>query len=253
MIQKKSLKKSSLRRQGSHDIHWIPPPWRTGMTRGKLMYVFITFFGLLFLSNITFGEASKAALGSATRAIQGLDDKLDDYRTGPNLSSEDEEYNRQLKKDILHGTFDIRELSQQSLGSHWKDITDKERDDFVQLMTDLLENRAILSKEQGQKKAKSKNLYSISYKGDKYLNAEKTRVLTRTSVYVKSEDIRVELDYKLKKISDVWKIYDVIVDNASLGENYKFQFDSIIKKNGYAELVRRMQSRLDSLKKKNKS
>jgi phospholipid transport system substrate-binding protein len=251
MSKKKSLKKSSLRRQGSHDIHWIPA--FAGMTCRKRNYIYVAFFGLLFLSNMAFGGASKALSGTATRAIQDLDDKLDDYRTGSNLSSEDEEYNKQLKKDILHGTFDIRELCQQALSRHWKDRTDKERDDFVQLMTDLLENRAILSKEQGQKKAKSKNLYSIAYKGDKYLNGEKTRVLTRTSVYVKSEDIRVELDYKLKKVSDIWKIYDVIVDNASLGENYKFQFDSIIKKNGYAELVKRMQNRLDSLRKKSKS
>lgn len=215
---------------------------------------FLAIFIFSFLaSSLAFAAVQKAAVGTPTRAIQDLDDRLDDYRTGPNLTPEDEEYNRSIKRDILHGTFDIRELCQMSLGRHWDERTETERNDFVQLMTDLLEERAILSKEQGQKKAKSKNIYQITYRGDKFLNAEKSRVLTRTSVYVQSEDIRVELNYKLKKADGIWKIYDVIVDNASLGDNYKYQFDSIIKKGGYADLVKRMQNKLDSLKKKKAS
>jgi len=190
---------------------------------------------------------AKAPAGTPTRAIQDLDDKLDDYKTGSNLTPADEEYNKNLKKDIIHGTFDIRELGQMSLGKHWNDRTVQDQDEFIQLLTDLLENKAVLSKEQGQKKAKSRSLYAVTYKGDKYLNAEKTRTLTRTSVYVQSEDIRVGLDYKLKKAS-IWKIYDVIVDGASLLDNYKYQFDSIIKKSGYPDLVRRMRSKLNEMK-----
>ncbi len=213
-----------------------------------MKFLILSFSFTFLLLNFAFAQAP---IGSPTRAIQDLDDKLDDYKTG-NLTPSDEEFNRQLKKGILHGTFDIRELCQQGLGRHWNDRTPKERDDFVQLMTDLLENRAILSKEQGQQKAKSGNLYVVTYKGDKYLNAEKTRVLTKTSVFVKSEDIRVGLDYKLKKEAGIWKIYDVIVDGASLGDNYKYQFDTIIKKGGYQDLVRRMTGKLDSIRKEKK-
>jgi len=193
--------------------------------------------------------AVKAPNGTPTRAIQDLDDKLDDYKTGADLSLADKEHNKKIKKDILHGTFDIRELSRLALANHWNERTPKEQDDFVQLMTDLLENKAILSKEQGQKKSKSENVYTVRYKGDKFLNKERSRALTRTSVYVKSEDISVELNYKLKNETNVWKIYDVIVDGASLVENYKYQFDSIIKKGGYQDLVARMQNKLNKLKK----
>lgn len=210
---------------------------------------FLLFVSYLLLPTSSFAQqGAKAPVGTPTRAIQNLDDKLDDYRTGP-LTPADEEFNRNLKKDIIHGTFDLRELCQLSLGKHWNERTDKEKDDFVQLMTDLLENRAILSKEQGQKKAKTKNVYNVSYKGDKYLNAERSRVLTKTTVYVKSEDIKVAINYKLKKGGADWKIYDVILDGASLLDNYKYQFDSIIKKGGYQDLVNRMQKKLNSIKK----
>lgn len=230
---------------------------KTKTKKLKLLHFYLWFllFNFYFLlSPLAFaGVVNKALVGTPTRAIQDLDDKLDDYKTGT-LTPEDQEFNKNLKKDILHGTFDIRELCQMSLGKHWNDRTETEKNDFVQLMTDLLENRAILSKEQGQKKAKSENIYTVTYKGDKYLNAEKTRSLTRTSVYVKSEDIRVSLDYKLKKegTSNVWKIYDVIVDSASLGDNYKYQFDSIIKKGGYQDLVQRMKNKLASITKDKK-
>ena len=143
----------------------------------------------MYLSFSVVASAQKAPSGTPTRAIQDLDDKLDDYKTGSNLSDADKEFNRNLKKDILHGTFDIGELSQMALAKHWDERTKAEQDEFVQVLTDLLENRAILSKEQGQKKAKSQNLYVITYKGDKFLNAEKTRARTLTSVFVKSENI----------------------------------------------------------------
>ncbi len=204
----------------------------------------------MFLLVSVHAFADKAPVGSAMRAIQDLDTKLDDYKTGANLSEADKEFNRQLKKDIIHGTFDIRELSRVSLGKHWNDRTDKERDDFVQLLTDLLENKAILSKEQGKKKSKSQAVYQIAYKAEKFINEDKSRSFVKTSVYVKSEDVRVALNYKLKKEGTGWRIYDVIVDDASLVDNYKFQFDSIIKKSGYPDLVRRMQNKLTEIKNK---
>jgi ABC-type transporter MlaC component len=40
----------------------------------------------------------------------------------------------------------------------------------------------------------------------------------------------------------------VIVDDASLVDNYRYQFDSIITKNGYPELVNRMQKKLAELR-----
>lgn len=193
-------------------------------------------------------HAAKAPEGTPTRAIQDLDDTLESYKTGPHLTEEDAEHNRKIKSDILHGIFDIKELSRLALDKHWFPRTYRERNYFVNLMIDLLENRAILSKEQGQKKANAARVYSVRYLGDKYLNNDKTRALTKTSVYVKSENITVSLDYKLRKVGDQWKIYDVILDGASLGDNYKYQFDQIIMKHNYAELIHRMESKLGEIK-----
>jgi len=197
--------------------------------------------------SFSFASFAKAPEGTPTRAIQDLDAKLDDYKTG-DLTEEEKEYNTKLKKDILHGTFDVMELSRLALAENWLPRTYRQRRGFVDLMTQLLENKAILSKEQGQKKAKSQNVYRITYQSEKFLNKKETRSMVRTDVYVVSEDIHVKLDYKLRKKRGSWKIYDVILDGASLVDNYRYQFDRIITKHGYPELVRRMNKKLVEIK-----
>lgn len=193
------------------------------------------------------------AEGTPTRAIQDLDGMLDDFKVkqgGRPLSEVDEAYNRALKQKILHGTFDLRELARLSLAKHWAQRTEAEQGQFVQLLTDLLEEKALFSKEQSAAKSKSGGKYFVVYRGHKFEDAAKNRSFVRTKVVVPSENIDIELNYRLKKEGNTWKIYDIIVDEASLVDNYKFQFDSIIKKHGYPDLVRRMSEKLASLKAK---
>lgn len=193
-------------------------------------------------------KPSDAAAQTPTVAIKELDRKLNDYRTGSDLTLAEKENNKQLKNDILHTTFDVRELSRMALSRHWNERMPEEQNAFVTLMIDLLMERGILSKEQGKKKAKSDSVYSVGYRGDKYLDPSKTRALTKTTVSIKGDNLKAALDYKLMLEGNQWKIYDVIVDGASLMENYRYQFDSIITKNGYPDLVGRMQRKLDSFK-----
>lgn len=188
------------------------------------------------------------ALQTPTTAIKELDKKLDDYRTGDNLTLAEKEHNRKIKEDVLQTIFDVRELSRIALAKHWNNLTPKEQGDFVTLMTDLLMEKGILSKEQGKKKSQSNSVYNVQYKGDKYLDPNKTRSLTRTVVVIKGQGAPVELNYKLMLESGNWKIFDVIVEGASLMENYRYQFDAIINKNGYPDLVGRMQRKLDSFR-----
>lgn len=203
------------------------------------------------IAQTTAKEAVTAsARGTPTKAIQELDDMLDDFHIGTKLTEQQEEENRALKKKIIHGTFDLHELSKLALAKHWNEITPEEQDRFVKLLTDLLEEKALFSKEQVAAKSKSEKKYRVIYRGDKFLDPKQTIALTRTKVIVPSENIDITLNYKLKRQDGNWKIYDVIVDEASLVDNYRYQFDSIIKKHGYQDLVRRMSEKLEEIKSK---
>src|SRR5262245_6596466 len=172
-------------------------------------------------------QGSDAAAGTPTRAIQELEDKSQKYHTGETLSAQEKEENAELKREIVNGTFDIRELSRLALDKHWGARTQAEQNQFVNLMTQLLEKKGILSKEQSQTRGKK---YMIKYLGDTYLDPAKSRAKTKTSIHVPKEDVNISIDYKLVKAGPGWKIFDVIVDDARLVDNYKYQFNSIITK-----------------------
>lgn len=190
---------------------------------------------------------------SPTTAIKELDGMLDDFKTGTKLSAAEEEHNRKLKMKIIHGTFDVRELSRLSLAKHWKGLTPEQRNEFVDLMVSLLEEKALFSKEQSAAKSKQGGKYKVLYRGHKYLNKNKSKSFVRTKVIVPAENVDIDLNYKLKSEGGEWKIYDVIVDEASLVSNYKYQFNSIITKHSYDELVRRMTKKLDEIKGKRRN
>jgi phospholipid transport system substrate-binding protein len=107
-----------------------------------------------------------------------------------------------------------------------------------------LERKAILSKEQSKTKGQK---YYVKYQGETYLDPQKTRARVRTQANVPKEQVSVSIDYKLVKAGNQWKIFDVIVDDASLVDNYKYQFNSIITKHGYPELVSRINKKLTEL------
>lgn len=177
-------------------------------------------------------------------SIKALDKKVDHYKTGT-LTAEEDVKNRKLKQEIISGTFDLAELCKLSLDTHWNEINDEQKNHFVSLMTKLLERKAIFSKEQVKTDGKP---YDVVYKSEKYLDAEKTRASVASKILVPTQKVDLNISYSLLNKGGIWKIYDVIVDDASLVDNYKFQFDTIIKKSGFADLIARMEKKLAEMK-----
>ncbi|MFH1874055.1 MAG: ABC transporter substrate-binding protein [Pseudomonadota bacterium] len=208
-----------------------------------------SFLVLFFSANLALANPSYYPAGTPTRAIQDLDDMLEKFHMGQ-LTAEQEEENRELKRKIIKGTFNIYELSKLSLAQNWNKISAQQQTDFVQLLTDLLEEKALLSKEQVAVKSKSSRKYTVNYKGHVFKNADKTNAFVRTRVIVPTENITININYKLKKNNQEWQIYDIVVDEASLVDNYRYQFNSIIQKNGHEDLVRRMKEKLDDIRAK---
>lgn len=188
--------------------------------------------------------------GSPTRAIQGLDDQIDAYILHPK-TDQDRAFNAKLKHDVIHGIFDVAELCRLAMDKHWAELTPTDQASFVDLMTRLLEKKGIFSKEQSNRKGKV-GQYFLAYAGDQVLKADKSLSLVKTIVNIPSERLKIELNYKMKRSGDQWKMFDVIVDQASLLDNYRYQFDKIISKDGYKDLYRRMESKLQELEEKEK-
>ncbi len=181
---------------------------------------------------------------SPMEAIKDLDRQIDSYKTGGQLTPAQEESNNKLKQDIIRGTFDLNQLCRLALDSHWNEIDDKQKLYFTDLMTRLLQRKAIFSKEQVKGDGKP---YKVTYKKEEYLNPDKKTALVLSKISVPSEKVDLNINYKLIYGARGWNIFDVIVDDASLVDNYKFQFDTIIKKYGYQDLIARMEKKLKEM------
>lgn len=177
-------------------------------------------------------------------AIKDLDKQIESYHLGQELTTEQLNENTRLKQRIIRGTFDIEELCRLSLDKHWTEIIVEEQKHFVDLMKKLLEKKAIFSKEQLRGENKYYKIQYLKEEFDKN-NADRSTVYTRMNILKRSMDLN--LTYKLVKKPQGWKIFDVIVDDASLLSNYRFQFDRIIQKGGFADLIQRMENKLASI------
>jgi phospholipid transport system substrate-binding protein len=51
------------------------------------------------------------------------------------------------------------------------------------------------------------------------------------------------INYKAHLVGNDWKVYDVVAENVSLVNNYRSQFNRVIAKDSYEELVRRLKDK----------
>jgi phospholipid transport system substrate-binding protein len=63
-----------------------------------------------------------------------------------------------------------------------------------------------------------------------------------TIINPKGEEIAV--NYKLRRVNGKWKVYDAVVENISIINNYRSQFDRVISGSSYQELVKRLREKV---------
>lgn len=130
--------------------------------------------------------------------------------------------------------FDFREISQRSLGRHWQTRTPAEREEFVALFGDLLE-RTYISKIEGYSGER------IVYAGEK---VDGDQVTVRTRIVTK-QGTEIPVDYRMFERDGRWLVFDVNIEGVSLVGNYRSQFNAIIVRSSYQELVTKLKAKQD--------
>jgi len=145
---------------------------------------------------------------------------------------EDPELIRKVANDI----FDFGETARRSLARHWAQRTAAEREEFVQLLADLLE-RSYISKIEAYGGEK------ITYVGET-IDGDQATVRTKLTT---KEGTDIPVDYRMLKRGDKWLVYDVIIEGVSLVANYRAQFNKIILTSSYQALVKKMRTKQEEL------
>jgi phospholipid transport system substrate-binding protein len=188
---------------------------------------------VLVLLVACFGFARPAYAGEPLDLVRTAADKAIQIVKDPKLQSEDKKKERvERLREAVNPIFDYEEMAKRALGSHWRRRTPAEQEEFVKLFRDFLER-----------------VYSDKidfYAGEKVLfgrEAMDNDFAQVESSLVSSRGDEVTVIYKLRRVDAKWKVYDAVVENISIVNNYRSQFDRVISSSSYEELVKRLRGK----------
>jgi phospholipid transport system substrate-binding protein len=180
-------------------------------------------------------ESVSAAAGVPGDQVRQTTDKLLAILKDPQLKGESKKSERRDKlKEVLYQRFDFTEMAQRSLGSEWRRRSPEEQKEFVKLFTDLLE-RAYLDK------IESYSGEDFQYLKEREDDNNYAQVDTKI---VDNKGQEFSINYRLHNMKGDWKVYDVVIENVSIVNNYRSQFTRVLATSSYEELVNRMKGKL---------
>lgn len=136
---------------------------------------------------------------------------------------------------LIADRFDFFEMARLSLGRHWQQRSPKERQEFVQLFRNLLQQSHFMKM---TNEARSEQRFL----GER-IDGERAVV----HAMVMEEQSEVPIDYHLIRNNGHWRIFDVGVDGMRLSHVYRTQFNKVIARGSYDELIKRMQIKLQEV------
>ena len=166
---------------------------------------------------------------SPTVQIKSTVDQVIQILTNPQLQGEGRKQERRKRlREVIFVRFDFQEMAQRSLGAHWQRRTPEEQTEFIKVFSDLLEQTYVDKIE--------------SYNNEKFIYANERIDGPYAEVSSKMRTSKGEeftINYKLHRVGEDWRVYDLVIENISLINNYRSQFNRILTSSTYDELVSR--------------
>jgi len=127
---------------------------------------------------------------------------------------------------LIYSRFDFSEMTKRSLAGHWKTLEQSEQREFVDAFTQkLLVAYGRTVRASGDEK--------IQFKRET-LDGKFARVETKV---VSDGGQDLPIDYQLHDDNGQWKVYDMVIDQISVVNNYRAQFERVIAKSSLKELL----------------
>lgn len=137
---------------------------------------------------------------------------------------------RDLLKDIINDVIDYRSMAQFALGDTYDEISEEEREEFVNLFSTIIRDNSLNSLDIYRAEV---TYTQITVDGDR----------ARVSTTAALDDVRTNVDYDLRRLNDNWMITDMTIDSVSTAESYNRQFQSIIRRRGFDALLQSLRNR----------
>src|SRR5947207_12420561 len=152
------------------------------------------------------GAVAPARAGAPTDQVREYTDAVVRVLEDPALKAEDKKPERRAAvRKIASEVFDVQETARRALGPHWQQRTPQQREEFVQLFAELLE-QTYISK--------------IDFFGGEKLRFTEEKVdgdnaVVRAKVMTRQQT-EVPVEARLLRKTDRWLIYDMRIQSITL-------------------------------------
>ncbi|HEX2929919.1 MAG TPA: ABC transporter substrate-binding protein [Candidatus Binatia bacterium] len=193
--------------------------------RSKLPILLAMVMGLSLVDSGRAGEPLEMVKSSVEKAMAVLKD--------PKLKSPDMKNERiERLKTAINPIFDYDEMARRSLGAHWRRRSPSEQEEFLKLF------RAFIEKVYADK--------LDLYQGERIVVGRETTdgdyaEIEARMINAKGEESQV--NFRLRRADGKWRVYDAVVENISIVQNYRSQFDRVISKSSYDELKKMLKEK----------
>jgi phospholipid transport system substrate-binding protein len=135
--------------------------------------------------------------------------------------------------DAIGARLSYEDMSRHVLGAQWEQLALAERDEFIELFRTLL-----------------CMLYANKiedYAGERmeFLAERIAGEMAEVRARIVARKTQVVLDFRLVNRSGEWRVYDILTDGISLVNNYRQQFQRVLRQTSYADLVRKLRDATD--------
>ncbi|MCE5211301.1 MAG: ABC transporter substrate-binding protein [Deltaproteobacteria bacterium] len=183
----------------------------------------IVLWGLLIIFILSVPAYAGVPMTTAEASVRRVLDVLKD----PKLKSPAaKEIKKEKLRVIYKDMFDEVEFSKRTLARNWNNFNPAQRAEFVKLFEQILE-KAYIDK-------------ILDYSNEK-VNFYQENMLSGNQAEIQSKIItsskEIPIFYRMILKDGKWKVYDVVVENVSLVQNYRTQFSDILAKNTPDQLL----------------
>ena len=171
--------------------------------------------------------------GGPTEQVRSTVDKvLTIVRSSHPTSKAQMEARRVQLAEVIYPGFDFTEMAKRSLGRHWAGRTPEEQREFVTIFAAMMG------------RSYADNIESYTSQNVLYTREREDQRYAEVDTKIVAEKRPpVTINYKLHSVDKVWKVYDLVIEDISVVNNYRSQFDRVIAGSSFEDLLRVMKEK----------
>lgn len=174
------------------------------------------------------GAIAAEPLGPLARTRQVLE-KSHDIVVGPG------EHRQKVNalRDLLQGFLDTDAMGRTAMGDHLAGKSPAEVSEFLRIFQELFVRTYV------------QRLLLFDAPDFAFRKETITGATALVGTEIVTPKDRFGVDYRMKKAADGWHATDILVEDVSLGDNFRSQFDAALRKESFTSLMGRLRTKLN--------